>query len=501
MRSSPDRDPRLPQVVLWIVLLFGAAARLVAVDRPMSHVTPSTWHEADYVQIARAFAHEDLDPLRPRVDWRGTSSGEVEMELPVLPWLASLGYRMAGDHEGLLRLLAAACSIAALFVFSRLARRMLDPPAALFACAAFAFHPLALALASSMQPEPLQLLLVCTAGLAIESWWRAGGAARLFLAGGCIGAAILAKSPAAYLGLLLAYLVLRRHGPRALFDPRILGAAAVALLPPLAWYAWAHSLYARTGLSLGLSNETHFLSLVMLRHPVAWVKGLARIELREVFGHAAILLAACALLAPRARLELPLAWYAAVLVFYVVTADTAGDEWAFYYHVNSVAPVCLLLGAGFSALRERRASWAKPAAMLLSMAALAGLCARAVRLHSNLQPDAHFAEFEQACREFTPLVPPDALLVVRGGNKLDEHGHPVAYNESLAFAWMDRKGWNYPIEDFGLDELQRLARAGAQYWIAQPADLADPGLRAQVESSFARVATSGGCVLFRIGSR
>jgi len=228
------------------------------------------------------------------------------------------------------------------------------------------------------------------------------------------------------------------------------------------------------------------------------VKGLARIELREVFGHAAVLLAACALLGTRARLELPLAWYAAVLVFYVITADTAGDDWAFYYHVNSVVPVCLLCGAGFAALRERGGVATSLVAPALALAALAGLGLRAWRLHVNMQPDARLTQFEQACREFAPRVPADALLVVRGGNKVDWHGHPVAYNESMAFAWMDRKGWNYAIEDFGIEELRRLARAGGQYWIAQPGELENPELRVQVERSFERVASSGDCTLYKL---
>ena len=500
MSSLPARRLWERSIALWIVILLGTALRLVDLDRPVAQRTPSTWHESDYVQIARAFLREDPNPLRPRVDWRGTTTGEVEVELPVLPWLAAMLYRVLGYDESILRWLAAACSVASLVVFLRLTHRVLEPPAALLATAAFAVHPLPLALASSMQPEPLQVLLMCAAGLAIERWHREGGTARLCMASSWVGAAVLAKGPAAHLGLLLAFLVLRRKGWRAVLDLRVLGAAGFALIPAVAWYGWAHALYLETGLSMGLSNETHFLSTTMLEHP-GWMKSLIRIEARDVFAYGALPLVACAALAPFRRLEPIAAWYGAVVVFYVVAADTCADAWSFYYHVNSVVPACLLLGLGFTALRERAAGWARTLAWVLALTALGSVGLQTVRMHIGMQPDIRLEALRRACLELSAAIPPDALIVVRGGERFDPHGHPLAYNESMAFAWMDRKGWNYAIDDLSLAELQRLARAGGRFWLAQPEDLRDPEFRDAVARSFRRVKSSGGFELFDLRGR
>jgi hypothetical protein len=122
-------------------------------------------------------------------------------------------------------------------------------------------------------------------------------------------------------------------------------------------------------------------------------------------------------------------------------------------------------------------------------------------MRAGMQPDARFENFRHACLEFTALVPPDALLVVRGGSKFDGHGHPVAYNDSLPFAWMDRKGWNYAIEDLSPGKLQALADAGARFWLAQPEDLEDRGFRGEVERKFTRVASSGRYELFQLSER
>src|SRR5262249_56192786 len=44
-----------------------------------------------------------------------------------------------------------------------------------------------------------------------------------------------------------------------------------------------------------------------------------------------------------------LVWYGGVCIFYIVAACTTAMYWAFYYHCVSVAPACLLMGAGVAA--------------------------------------------------------------------------------------------------------------------------------------------------------
>ncbi len=481
-------------LALLLLIVLGTLPRLAFVDRPMDERTLSPWREADYAQLARSFDREGMNPLYPRIDWRGDTAGYVEMEFPALPWSAALLYRLFGYHEELLRLLSALASVAALVAFALLARRVLPPAGALFATAAFAANGLLLALAGSMQPEPLALLLTLLAAGAIYSWWESGSSAALYFACACTAAAILAKSPAAHLGLLLAWLVLRRGGRRALVDPRIYAAAALALVPPLVWYAWAYHHYLATGLSLGVSNETHWLSWEVLRDPVI-LRGILKAELQDVFGLFGVALAACALLERWAKIEVAAVWYAAMLVLYTLTADTSGDAWAFYYHSSSIPSACLLMGFGFAALLERGRP-PRTAAALLAALTLLSLAGRGVELIRRRADQPQLAELRHCCLELAPHVPAEGHIVVRGGRRTDRHGHPVAYNESMAFTWMDRQGFNYAVEDFHLEHLEAIARRGGRYWLAHPVDLADEDLRRQIERRFRRIQSCDGYVLY-----
>ncbi|MCP4202866.1 MAG: hypothetical protein GY769_13160 [bacterium] len=494
--------------LLLAVLLIACALRFAFVWHPTDYHSVAAWRESDYTQIARSFFREGMNPFLPRIDWRGNTSGVVEMELPVIPWIGAQLYRIFGYHEQLLRGLVALSSIGGLLVFRRLSSRLLPPHASLFATTAFAFNGLLLSLSTSIQPESLQLLMTLLAITAAFEWADKGDEPSLLRAAAFTAGAILVKGSSAYLGLVLGYLVLKRLGLRAATQQRVYVATAIALLPPLAWYLWAHHNFDVTGLSLGLSNEAHFLSWDVLRHPRGIVTGNLVAEVRDVFAAAGLPLAAAAFLRPWDRIERTTVWYAAVVIFYIVAADTSADGWAFYYHANSIPPVCLLMGFGFAALTDRAqgplasgrlAGFKSGAAYLLAAVTLGGFLARGVQLAwlRNHQPV--LEELYRCCREFAPAVPPHGKIVVRGGRRLDWHGHGVAYNESMAFTWTDRKGFNYAHEDFSAAKLEEIARLGGRYWIAKPQDLEDKAVMSRITPRVSLIQRCGDYALYDLG--
>jgi len=292
-------------------------------------------------------------------------------------------------------------------------------------------------------------------------------------------AAILAKSPAAFLGLVMAYVVIRKLGLRAFRDVRLYGAALLAVLPPLAWYVWAGRFWKIYGLSLGVSNESHFISWAML-FPPRFLYGILKWETLGVFTPAGWLLALAALCSPRARIERALVWYGAVLLFYLVTAGTSADSWSFYYHAVSAGPACLLMGAGVVALARHEVvpkGWVRPlrwepwlGGMLAAGTIVALVAANGILIHRrDSQPE--YLNMRRCALQFARYVPQTGLLVVNGGAMADEYGRPVAYNESMIFAWMDRKGFNYGREELSPETLERIAARGGRYWMVQRGEL------------------------------
>ena len=467
------------RVALVAVLLVGALLRLAYVDRPFDYRLAHPWRQSDYLAVTRNFAREGLDIRYPRVDWRGDTPGFVEMELPVVPWLGAVIYRTSGPSVPAQRGLAAALSIIGLLIFALLAARLLPAGGALFATLAIAINPLLVELSTAIQPEPLLDVCCLLSVLLLWRWREQPSGGRLILAAAAVAAAMLAEPPAAYLGLLFAAVVLRRLGLGALRTPAVYVAALVALLPPLAWYTWANHFWRVYGLSLGLSNESHLIGWDVLLPPT-FLLGIALWETLAVFSPTGWLLALAGLRLPWPRIELPVLWYAAVMVFYVIAGRTTADRRAYFHHVLSAAPGALLMGAGVAALSE---GWVLPGrsrqimafqrrlAGTLGAATVVALVGTAALLIWRRDGDLDGGRLLYLCsRQFADKLPPDARIVARGGFEADEHGHAVAWNAPMAFAWMDRKGFNYPVEEFSQRTLDGLAARGARYWIASPED-------------------------------
>jgi 4-amino-4-deoxy-L-arabinose transferase-like glycosyltransferase len=510
MSRPPPRDgtapgdralPPLFRALLLLLVAAGLLARTIGVTRPFDWRNSygdfsfgAAWHQADYVQIARNYWRNDLDILRPRIDWSADTPGTVEMEFPVVPWLAAAAYRAIGYHEAVLRWISWAASLGVLGLFAAFARRTLDAKAAGFAVAAMAVNPILVMLAIAPQPDPMSQLLALASMALLWRWTETPRFALLLGSSACLAGAALVKAPAIFCGLVLAWAVLRRQGRAAFRDPRVWVAAMVALAPPIAWYAWSKQFWLTYGNSLGLSNETHLLSPAMLLPP-GFLRSIAGWEIKGVLTAAGCLLALAALAVRRPIRDFAVAWYAAMWVFYLVAADTTGDGWASYYHAVSTAPACLLMGLGFSALVDGTTTRSRTLGLALGGITLAALTATAGYALWLREVDPDEQRLYDCARAASVHIPPGAWLLVRGGARLDPHGHPVAYNDSRVFAWMDRRGFTYAAEDAGLATVERFAARGARFWLARPFELRDEAVRRRADERWRLVTECKGTLL------
>jgi len=474
-----------------LIVLVGAGLRLAYVARPLDHRMRAPWRQSDYTQLARNYWREDPNLFHPRIDWRRDGPGLVEMEFPLVPWTAGMLYRLLGYHEEVLRALSALLEIGGLLLFAGLARRLLPEPGALAAIAFYAFNPLLVYLSTAMQPEPLMLFFSLLAVVLIARWDRMGSNAAILLAGVALGVAILAKMPAACLGLVFAFVILRRSGFAALKDARVWVAAVLAIAPPAAWYLWARRFWILYGNSLGLSNQSPFLGLDMLQRP-EWVLGLLQWETLGVLTPLGWILLLAARRAPRSTMTLAFAWLGSVWILLIVSARTTSADWAFYYHSLAVAPACLLMGAGVATLRDpglarvlrfgpgrlrQGVGAALAAGTIVLLAAATVVLIRARDAREDLRA-------MRACGlRFLTQIPPEGQIVARGGAMRGRYGNPVAHDQSMLFAWLDRKGFTYGNEELSIPMLAGIVARGGRYWIAEADEIKGP-LREEVASRF-----------------
>jgi len=100
----------------------------------------------------------------------------------------------------------------------------------------------------------------------------------------------------------------------------------------------------------------------------------------------------------------------------------------------------------------------------------------AVLIHKRDSTTGHEQAMYACSLELADVVPPDALIVVRGGHMVDGSGRPGAYNESMVFAWMDRRGFNYGAEQLSIETLDGIAKRGGRYWFVASGEIEQAGI-------------------------
>lgn len=224
---------------LALLFLLALGIRLFDLTDPPTDFHPTRqWRAA---LIARGMYYQALesapDPERSIAvaQWHG----EAVIEPPVLEWMASRLYLLAGGEQlWFARLLSAVFWLlggAAVFL---LARDLSGAGGGLAALAYFFFLPYAMLASRSFQPDPLMVALMAWAFLFLHRWAIRPSLPHAIGAGAFAGLAILVKAVAVFpLGMAAVTTVLAACGFRkALRDRQVWTIAALSLLPGAAYY-------------------------------------------------------------------------------------------------------------------------------------------------------------------------------------------------------------------------------------------------------------------------
>jgi len=467
------------RIVIIVIFVVAGSIRLVDSLRPINQ---SSWREADLGSVSRNFVREGMDPLYPRIDWRGNGPGYAEMELPLYPWITAVSYEIFGEKDVIGRLWSLAFSLGALFFFFRLAREYLDGVFLIAATAFFAFNPLVVEVSTSIQPEGLTIFAYVAAVYYFLRWLRTGSDRDFWLAAFLTALTLLAKATAGHVGILFAVLLIQKYGVSVVKQARVWMFGLIALVPAAAWYIHAKGLWTTYGNSLGVSNEYHWIGLDFFTNPY-FITGILRNEVVYAWTLFGLIVAAFGLIYGfRERLaHISLIWLACVFVLYLAAARTTADEWASYYHIFTVPAAALLFGFGLKKawdfLRDSADTFSQRSlvgnlfllgvGLVVLFSGFATFAVEARNTRARVLEHRVADESYQYAAELRPKLFAPGLILVSGGNCFDADGYRVAYNASFMFYWLDRKGSNICVEDQSIEKIREIASGGTKYFIAQ----------------------------------
>lgn len=485
------------RLTFLLIFLVGAGIRTAGLLRPLN---TTSWREPDICSLARNYYREGMNLFYPQIDWRGTGPGYAEMELPLYPWTMAGLYQLFGIHEEFGRLLAYLFSLTAFAVFMLLARHLLPDAGAAIASLFYALNPLGTFVATAIQPESLMLMWYVIAAYAFIRWVDDRAMKYYWLAMLATAMMILAKAPAAHIGLFFGILLFARRGLAALSDWRVWLFGLGALLPGVLWYWHAHNLWLTWGNSLGVSNEYHWAGADLFTNSY-FIKGIIKQELEHVWVFLGIVPAAVSLLSGlrQKTVQYSVAWLLAIGCYYLLAARTTADTWAFYYHIPALIPASLLIGASFVAVTQGRltgnlarvAKWGL--VTLLSVTFYYEFRQSQEMRHSNETPMYHCAQ------ELKAQMKEAGLILASGGPCQDADGYPVAWNASYFFYWLDRRGFNICEQRQSISAVEAVAARGARYFVAEKQALQKKsGFEAELRQTWPVVYECNDVLLFQL---
>jgi hypothetical protein len=483
-------DRRIAPAPRALYALLAAYVALAWLAFGADAIGPS-WRECDTQAIARSLAFEDFDLLRPRVDWRGDTTGEVECECPLYQGLVALLLRAVGDVDWpgrLVSLLATAWLAASWW---RLLARCASTAGAWLGVAALLGSPQVAFFGTRVMPDATSLALGAAGLLAFVRFLDEGRARSLAWATAWTALAALAKPTALQFVALQAAFAFALQ-PQRLRELRLWAAFALVVALVAAWLLHARALGLSTGLTFGVTfGDVKSPGLDHLARPRLWLM-LASATWWHGAGPVG-LLAAALLLARRrlARLDLLFAGVVAV-----------GLVGSFRYsHAVSMGPQYHAMSALFGAWLAGRAVAVGGRGARAALAAAAVVVAAIAYAHEPAQrpgraPTAHDATAAALRAEARP----GELVAIRGPKPAHDAfwRRPNNCEEPVLLALSRQKGWVLPLDGVDAARLADVMRRGARLYVETMADPLSPEVEAWLASHARLVATTSNARIFRL---
>lgn len=228
-------------VRLWILVLF--LIRLENIDLPP--LDEHAWRQTITLGVARNYMEIEANFFHPRTVISDSRGGIMAQEFPLYNYLVFLLWKVFGVHNWCFRLLSLVVASFGLFAFSKIARRLTDERAALFATVVFGVS-IAFTYGRKAMPDVFSVSLVL---MGIHWGWRyleerKSWLLLLFFVFSALG--LLCKMPAACVMALFVWPILNKEtdNPARL---KIIAAGALATAAMAAWYfiwvPWAEKTY------------------------------------------------------------------------------------------------------------------------------------------------------------------------------------------------------------------------------------------------------------------
>ena len=477
MTTATGRQGPSIDFALLGILLVALALRLFYITTPL--IDAHSWRQVTNADIARHFAEDSLDILRPEVSWGGRD-GVVGMEFPLLHWLTGIVWRVTGESSLVARLMTTLFSLAGVVSIFGLGARLFGRPAGLGAAWLMAVSPSIVFFGRSFLSDTPMLTFMVAAVWAWDVYFARPSTGRAVWASLFTALAALVKLPAILVLAPVVGVAWRHQRWRALSDSRAWVAATAALMLTAGWYWHADQVFLETGLTQAVfrpsgtypisvapgaqfSSVSHWATTARLASVEFWRElgdRFWQLHLTAI-GATGALLGWLRMRREAGRVVVDL-WLVGGTALFVAAAE--GQFWHEFHQLPLLPPMLLSFGVAAGPIfdaawraREfpgRRAS----GAMVVLGALIAVQGVRVSGVERNLyRPDNLQDDVMALGDRIRQSTTPEGLIVTV---EYSEYG----VNSPMLLYFAHRRGWSFDLKSISIREVEWLRTTlGARY--------------------------------------
>ena len=412
----------LDWIVMAAIMVFLAVMLLRNIGAPL--LDQHSWRQTDTASFAQGLAEGAFDIMHPKFlayypDRYGIE-GAVESEFNFYPLLVAGLYRIFGVHDIIARLVSVIFSLGtALWVFL-LGRRYLGRVAGWLGALFMGLSPLFVFYGRNVQPDATVLFLSVGA-LVFFTRWLDSDRWLDYVVALCLAAlSFLTKIPSLYMGIPLFYAAWAKYRGRLFAQARLWIFVLVALLPAVAYYAYARSNFYASGMTVygiagGWPGSGKFDTLGQLLSPDFYRVMLVRFRGMWLGPYGALLMVLGLAIRPRRQEAVLYAWLGAVMLFVLAVAQ--GNRQHEYYQLPLIPVAALFVGKALAALAAPRAiNLDLPVvgrylgALLVAMLLVLSLRSTLANLQPLYRQASILMDVAQAVRRYAPAQAPVAII-------------------------------------------------------------------------------------------
>src|SRR4030095_4630333 len=153
---------------IYIILLITVVARIFHITYPV--LGWHSWRQSDTASIAKNFYENGFNILYPQVNWAANTTGYVESEFHIYPFIVSLIYTVFGVNDIWVMIVSLIFSVLTVYGLYLLVRKIINEQTALWSAFIYAVIPLNIYYGRAFMPESTMLMCSVYAVYFFSEW-------------------------------------------------------------------------------------------------------------------------------------------------------------------------------------------------------------------------------------------------------------------------------------------------------------------------------------------